>query len=80
MKQLARELEAHLRAVEILYTLSLNRAKQASHEYAVDKLEAFYPELIAARRNLGLFQVNRRMYILTKNNKTHIEFILEYIT
>ena len=57
MKQLARELEAHLRAVEILYTLSLNRAKQASHEYAVDKLEAFYPELIAARRNLGLFQV-----------------------
>ena len=57
MKQLSRELEAHLRGAEILYSLSLNRGKQSGHEYAVDKMELLYPELIAARRNLGLFQV-----------------------
>lgn len=60
MKQLARELEAQLRGTEILYTISLNQGKQAGHEYSVRKLESFYPELIAARRNLGLFQVRQR--------------------
>lgn len=54
MKILDRELEANLRAAEILYTVSLNVAKQGGQD--IKQFDTFFEKLVKARRNLGLFQ------------------------
>ncbi|KAK3918168.1 hypothetical protein KUF71_007589, partial [Frankliniella fusca] len=55
-KILDRELEASLRSAEILYALTLNRARRSGFNYTVKLLERDYEKLIKSRRNLALFQ------------------------
>nr|CAI5837109.1 unnamed protein product [Callosobruchus analis] len=56
MKLLDRELEANLRAAEILYTVALNSAKQNRLTSYLKVLERDFEKLVKARRNLALFQ------------------------
>lgn len=55
-KMLSRDLEHNLRALEILYTLAFNRARQTGNYNALRVFEKNYEKMIGARRNLGLFQ------------------------
>lgn len=55
-KILDRELEASLRSAEILYALTLNRARRSGFNYTVKLLERDYEKLTKSRRNLALFQ------------------------
>ena len=53
---LSREVENHLRAAEILYTLSLNRARQNKWEISRRIIDFEYINMVKARRSLALFQ------------------------
>nr|CAD7194156.1 unnamed protein product [Timema douglasi] len=55
-KILDRELEASLRSAEILYTLSLNKARQHGYNKTTQLLERDYERLSKARQSLALFQ------------------------
>lgn len=55
-KVLDRELEASLRSAEVLYALTLNRARRGGFTRTVKLLERDFERLIRARRNLALFQ------------------------
>lgn len=55
-KMLSRELEQNLRALEILFTLAFNMARQQNHNNALRTYEKNYEKMTMARRNLGLFQ------------------------
>lgn len=56
MKILGRELEANLRSAEIIFTYSLNVAKQKNALPHLKVLERDFEKLVEARRNLALFQ------------------------
>ena len=56
MKKLSRELESSLRSAEIFYTWALNLARRVQNTAATSALEAVYPGIVKARRNLALFQ------------------------
>ncbi|XP_059084472.1 alpha-mannosidase 2-like [Tigriopus californicus] len=56
MKQMSRQVENHLRSAEILYTYSLNKARQEADKEAIHFLEALFVHLTTARRHLALFQ------------------------
>lgn len=55
-KMLSRELEHNLRCAEILFTISINHARQHHNSNALRIYEKNYEKMIIARRNLGLFQ------------------------
>lgn len=55
-KWLSRDLEHNLRALEILFTVTYNRAHQTKEVNILRVLEKSYEKLVLARRNLGLFQ------------------------
>lgn len=55
-KIMSRDLEANLRSLEILFSISFNRARQQGHENACKVFEKNYEKMVTARRNLGLFQ------------------------
>jgi len=55
-KVLDRELAASLRSAEILYALTLNRARREGLNHTVKLLEGDYEKLIVSRHNLALFQ------------------------
>ena len=56
IQMLSREVENHLRAAEILYTLSLNRARQNKWEISRRIIDFEYINMVKARRSLALFQ------------------------
>lgn len=55
-KLMSRDLEHNLRALEILFTLAFNKARQNQQANAYKIYEKNYEKMIQARRNLGLFQ------------------------
>ena len=57
MKRLARELEGHLRASEILFTYSYALSRQSGDSAAINHFaSSLYSDLVSARRSLALFQ------------------------
>ncbi|KAK7579920.1 hypothetical protein V9T40_000549 [Parthenolecanium corni] len=68
-KLLNRELERNLRSAEILYTYSLNKARQQGENDIFKVLERNYEKLIRARRHLGLFQHHDA---ITGTSKAHV--------
>lgn len=56
LKIMDRELEHNLRNAEILFTITLNTARQYGYKNILRVLEKKYESIVKARRNLGLFQ------------------------
>ncbi|KAK2727272.1 alpha-mannosidase 2-like [Artemia franciscana] len=67
-KAMTREVEANLRAVEILYSFASQRARQTGSHFWSRILDKEYTSLSSARQNLGLFQHHDAITGTSKEN------------
>ncbi len=56
MKKMVREVSAHLRSAEILFTWCYQWSRQKGDQQVSSALRSLYPALVRARRHLALFQ------------------------